>query len=88
MRFLRSIRERQIVVAPTVPALMNVCRLACQPESLGASVWSAYAACDRVPAPADSLREKGERRLVSRVFAGWNQLDGWLRQVEGLRRVA
>lgn len=25
---------------------------------------------------------------VSRIFASWNQLDGWLRQVEGLRRVA
>ena len=29
-----------------------------------------------------------ERRLVSRIFAGWNQLDGWLRQVEWLRRAA
>jgi hypothetical protein len=26
--------------------------------------------------------------LVSLDFASWNQLDGWLRQVEGLRRVA
>ena len=26
--------------------------------------------------------------LVSRIFVSWNQLDGWLRQVEGLRRVA
>jgi hypothetical protein len=26
--------------------------------------------------------------VVSRIFASWNQLDGWLRQVEGLRRVA
>ena len=25
---------------------------------------------------------------VSRIFASWNQLDGWLRQVDGLRRVA
>ena len=25
---------------------------------------------------------------VSRIFASWNQLDRWLRQVEGLRRVA
>ncbi len=28
---------------------------------------SAYAACDRAPAPADSLRENRERRLVSRL---------------------
>jgi hypothetical protein len=27
-------------------------------------------------------------KVVSRIFASWNQLDGWLRQVEGLRRVA
>jgi hypothetical protein len=26
--------------------------------------------------------------LVSRIFVSWNQLDGWLRQVEELRRVA
>jgi hypothetical protein len=26
--------------------------------------------------------------VVSLNFASWNQLDGWLRQVEGLRRVA
>jgi hypothetical protein len=26
--------------------------------------------------------------VVSRTFASWNQLDRWLRQVEGLRRVA
>jgi len=26
--------------------------------------------------------------VASRIFASWNQLDGWLRQVEGLRRVA
>jgi hypothetical protein len=26
--------------------------------------------------------------VVSRIFASWNQLDGWLRQVDGLRRVA
>ena len=26
--------------------------------------------------------------MVSRIFASWNQLDGWLRQVECLRLVA
>ena len=35
-------------------------------------------------APSESADEK----LVSRIFASWNHLDGWLRQVEGLRRVA
>jgi hypothetical protein len=37
-----------------------------------------------------SLREtnRAQARLVSRIFASWNQLDGWLRQVEKLRRVA
>jgi len=27
-------------------------------------------------------------RLVSRIFASWNQLDSWLRQIEGLRAAA
>jgi hypothetical protein len=27
-------------------------------------------------------------RMVSLNFPSWNQLDGWLRQVDGLRRVA
>jgi hypothetical protein len=27
-------------------------------------------------------------RLATQVFTSWNHLDGWLRQVEGLRRVA
>jgi hypothetical protein len=26
------------------------------------------------------------KEVVSRIFASWNQLDVWLRQVEGLRR--
>jgi hypothetical protein len=26
--------------------------------------------------------------VVSPTFASWNQLDGWLRQIEGLRRAA
>ena len=26
--------------------------------------------------------------VVSRIFASWNQLDGWLRQIEVLRCVA
>ncbi len=45
------------------------------------TVKSAY-----TKASADSLREESERRLVSRIFASWNQLDGWLRQMEALRR--
>lgn len=26
--------------------------------------------------------------VVSRIFASWNQLNRWLREVDGLRRVA
>jgi len=35
-------------------------------------------------APSESADEK----MVSRIFASWNQLDGWLRQIERLRRAA
>jgi hypothetical protein len=27
-------------------------------------------------------------RVVSRIFASWNRIGGWLRQVEALRRAA
>jgi len=32
--------------------------------------------------------ESADEKMVSRIFASWNQLDEWLRQVEGLLRVA
>jgi hypothetical protein len=35
-------------------------------------------------APSESADEK----MVSRIFASWNQLDGWLRVVDSLRQVA
>jgi hypothetical protein len=35
-------------------------------------------------APSESADEK----MVSRIFASWNQLDGWLQAVDSLRRVA
>ena len=43
--------------------------------------------------PADPAKlSRGQIRvtdgLVSPMFASWNQLDQWLRQVEGFRRVA
>ncbi len=43
-----------------------------------------------VPVQAGPKGEAGVPRffVVSRIFASWNQLDGWLRQVERLRLVA
>ena len=35
---------------------------------------------------AKTLRPTGG--VVSRIFASWNQLEGWLRQVEVLRTAA
>ena len=35
-----------------------------------------------------STRPDGAKHVVSRIFASWNQLDGWLRQLERLRRTA
>ncbi len=39
-------------------------------------------------APADSLREQTERRLVTQIFTSWNQIAGWLRRLAGLRDAA
>jgi hypothetical protein len=36
---------------------------------------------------ANQLEAQG-RELVSRIFTSWNQLDEWLRAVDGLRRAA
>jgi hypothetical protein len=30
-------------------------------------------------------RLRAKRKVGSRIFANWNQVDGWLRQVDGLR---
>ena len=32
--------------------------------------------------------ERADEKVVTRIFASWNQLDGWLRQVQRLRRAA
>jgi hypothetical protein len=56
--------------------------LACQPK-FAASVRPAFAT-----ATADSLREKGERRLVTLTFASWNRIREGLRRLDALRRVA
>jgi hypothetical protein len=32
--------------------------------------------------------ESADEKMVSLNFTSWNQLDGWLRQVDGLRRAA
>ena len=43
------------------------------------------------PETALPQREESEdsgEKMVSQTFASWNQLDGWLRQVEELRRAA
>jgi hypothetical protein len=45
-----------------------------------------YATSDCVPAPADSLREQQERRLVTLTFAGWNLIVRFLYQLKRLRR--
>jgi hypothetical protein len=44
-------------------------------------------ACERPPSPfgATAFACIHERRLVSRIFASWNLIDGWLRRVEALR---
>ena len=57
-------------------------------ERPGKPAWGSHSGLPAAYAPlrgdpADSLREKGERRLMTRIFASWNQLEQWLRQMEG-----
>ena len=56
--------------------------------------WSATAWTESVPhAPRafderDQIALSGLHAVVSRNFTSWNQLDGWLQQVDVLRRAA
>jgi len=42
----------------------------------------------RAPEDHPDQRPERERGELSRIFASWNQLDGGLRQIEGLRQAA
>jgi hypothetical protein len=59
--------------------------MACQPEPRGVQE-SAPPARRYATAPAGSVCVT-ERRLESLTFVSWNQHDGWLRRVDGLRQV-
>ena len=52
------------------------------------TVASNYERFDNDVADDVRLLESSTLEMVTLNFASWNQLDGWLRQVEGLRRVA
>jgi hypothetical protein len=39
---------------------------------------------DEAPSETEEARDFLEK-VVSRIFASWNQLDGWLRQLQALR---
>jgi len=39
-------------------------------------------------ASRSSLTMQDERRLVSRIFASWNRIAGWLRRLEALLKTA
>jgi hypothetical protein len=88
LQFLRSIHERQIAVASTVPAFAD--------ESMLVWLASRSLSGERegpptrrfATTPADGLRETRERRLVSLTFASWNRVGEWLRRLESLRLVA
>jgi len=47
--------------------------------------------CDLHPEPRGGEYEDtppSEAKKMSRIFASWNQLDRWLRQIDRLRRLA
>jgi hypothetical protein len=54
-------------------------------EALKHQEWSTVAASSSNAAIVDSLHENRERRLMSRIFLTWNQLERWLPQVDVLR---
>jgi hypothetical protein len=35
-----------------------------------------------------AMVDRDRTRVASPIYASWNQLDGWLRAVDGLRRAA
>jgi hypothetical protein len=41
-----------------------------------------------LPTVAHADVDKRERRLVSRIFASWNQIGKWLRRLDAVRRTA
>ena len=60
-----------------------------QPSRIGTPNLRRCAIADRRTIQLNSAAvHRIHLRLVSRIFASWNQLEGWLRQIEGLRRVA
>ena len=60
--------------------------IVCTPERREVDGWAVRgaAALDRVTSGANGL----PRCVASPICASWNQLDGWLRQLQGLRRRA
>ena len=59
-------------------------------QAQAASTLDAAIGCQDENDAADQRQEIEEslRKEVTLNFASWNQLDGWLRQVDQLRRVA
>ena len=59
-------------------------------QAQAASTLDAAIGCQDENDAADQRQEIEEslRKEVTQIFASWNQLDGWLRQAEGLRRAA
>jgi hypothetical protein len=51
-------------------------------------VWRSSAAIGITGSSKPLPRVRFDSNVVSLNFMSWNQLDGWLRQVEGLKRVA
>jgi hypothetical protein len=60
------------------------------PSLQAASTLDAAIGCQDENDAADQRQEIEEslRKEVSRNFASWNQLEGWLRQIDGLRGAA
>jgi hypothetical protein len=88
VREVNWLASRRLTGPTAFACIVSEGELACQPESHGTDRGVRLRAVMCAAAPADSLRLHRERRLVSLSFASWNQLDGWLREIEWLRRAA
>jgi len=57
-------------------------------EALGENGCQNGCQTETSASPDEQKSQNSEGKVVSRIFASWNQIAGWLRRLEGLRDAA